>query len=152
MSDFIKRQKVYDYLNQHGFAFSVTEHPAVVSIDEMKSLGIFLKGDVCKNLFLRDSAGKRHFLVTLPNDKVAPLKALQQTLGTSRLSFASQKRLGKYLNLVQGEVPLWAFLTMTIVRLSLYLMRLLRAILVSACIPMTIRQQSGFLLPISIVL
>ena len=96
MSDLIKRQKVYDYLNQLGFAFSVTEHPAVFSIDEMKNLGLSLKGDVCKNLFLRDSAGKRHFLVTLPNDKVAPLKALQQILGTSRLSFASQKRLGKY--------------------------------------------------------
>ena len=104
MSDLIKRQKVYDYLNQLGFAFSVTEHPAVFSIDEMKSLGLFLKGDVCKNLFLRDSAGKRHFLVTLPNDKVAPLKVLQQTLGTSRLSFASQERLAHYLNLVQGEV------------------------------------------------
>ena len=104
MSDLIKRQKVYDYLNQLGFAFSVTEHPAVFSIDEMKNLGLPLKGDVCKNLFLRDSAGKRHFLVTLPNDKVAPLKALQQILGTSRLSFASQKRLAKYLNLVQGEV------------------------------------------------
>lgn len=104
MSDLKNRQRVYDYLDQLDFAFSVTEHPAVFSIDEMKGLGISLKGDVCKNLFLRDSAGKRHFLVTLPNDKVVPLKTLQQKLGTSRLSFASPERLAKYLKLVQGEV------------------------------------------------
>ena len=61
-------------------------------------------GEVCKNLFLRDSAGKRHFLVTIPNDKKAPLKILQQKLGTSRLSFASETRLARYLKLHKGEV------------------------------------------------
>ena len=65
MDDLEKRQKVYDYLKQFGLAYSVTEHPAVFSIEEMENLGITLKGDVCKNLFLRDSAGKRHFLVTM---------------------------------------------------------------------------------------
>ena len=104
MSDLEKRQKVYDYLKRLGVKYTVTEHPAVFSIDEMKALKINLKGDVCKNLFLRDSAGKRHFLVTMSNDKAAPLKVLQQKLGTSRLSFASQERLAKYLDLTQGEV------------------------------------------------
>ncbi len=104
MPNLEKRQKVYDYLKQYGVKYAVTEHPAVFSIDEIKALGINLKGNICKNLFLRDSAGKRHFLVTMPNDKSAPLKVLQQKLGTSRLSFASQERLAKYLNLAQGEV------------------------------------------------
>ena len=104
MSNLEKRQKVYDYLKRLGVEYTVTEHPAVFSIDEMKALKINLKGDVCKNLFLRDSAGKRHFLVTMSNDKAAPLKVLQQKLGTSRLSFASQERLAKYLDLAQGEV------------------------------------------------
>lgn len=99
-----KRQKVYDYLKRLGVEYSVTEHPAVFSIKEMDDLGIMLKGDVCKNLFLRDSAGKRHFVVTLPKDKVVPLKAMQQKLGTSRLSLASRDRLAMYLDLAQGEV------------------------------------------------
>lgn len=104
MDDLKKRQDVYDCLNQMGLEYTVTEHPAVFSIEELENLGISLKGDVCKNLFLRDSAGKRHFLVTMPKDKVVPLKALQQKLETSRLSFASQERLAKYLKLVPGEV------------------------------------------------
>ncbi|MEA4989971.1 Prolyl-tRNA editing protein ProX [bioreactor metagenome] len=104
MSDLEKRQKVYDYLKRLEVKYTVTEHPAVFSIDEIKALKINLKGDVCKNLFLRDSAGKRHFLVTMRNDKTAPLKVLQQKLGISRLSFASQERLAKYLDLAQGEV------------------------------------------------
>ena len=104
MSDLEKRQKVYDYLKRLEVKYTVTEHPAVFSIDEIKALKINLKGDVCKNLFLRDSAGERHFLVTMRNDKTAPLKVLQQKLGISRLSFASQERLAKYLDLAQGEV------------------------------------------------
>lgn len=99
-----KRQKVYDYLKQFSLSYAVTEHPAVFSIEEMECLGITLKGEICKNLFLRDSTGKRHFLVIMPKNKVAPLKALQQKLGTSRLSFASPERLAKYLRLSPGEV------------------------------------------------
>ena len=98
MSDLEKRQKVYDYLKRLEVKYTVTEHPAVFSIDEIKALKINLKGDVCKNLFLRDSAGERHFLVTMRNDKTAPLKVLQQKLGISRLSFASQERLAKRNN------------------------------------------------------
>ena len=104
MPELEKRQKVYDFLTSLGVVYTVTEHPAVFSIEEMDGLGITFKGHVCKNLFLRDAKGKRHLLVTLPKDKRVPLKTLQQKLGTSGLSFASGERLAKYLNLAQGEV------------------------------------------------
>ena len=104
MAHLENREKVFRYLEQLGLEYSVTEHPAVYTIEEMNGLGINLLGDVCKNLFLRDSSGKRHFLVTMPSDRKAPLKILQQQLGTSRLGFASEDRLARFLKLHQGEV------------------------------------------------
>ena len=99
-----KREKVFHHLQQLGIAYTVSEHPAVYAIEELDGMEINALGDICKNLFLRDSSGKRHFLVTMPKDRKAPFKILQQKLGTSRLSFASEDRLAKFLGLHQGEV------------------------------------------------
>ena len=70
----------------------------------MDRLGLPQKGTLCKNLFLRDAKGKRHFLVTCDEKKTVDLKALGRTLGAGNLSFASEERLEKYLGLKQGSV------------------------------------------------
>ena len=93
-----EREKVFARLEELGIPCEVTEHPAVFTIDEMDSLGITAKGEVCKNLFLRDAKGKRHFLVVVPGETRA------EQLESSKLSFASAERLEKYLGLRQGEV------------------------------------------------
>lgn len=98
------KEKVYEKLNALGIEYGIMEHPAVFTIEEMDNLNITQYGDVCKNLFLRDEKGKRHFLVTLDKDKKADLKSIQEQLGCTRLSFASPERLLKYLNLQKGEV------------------------------------------------
>ena len=99
-----EREKVFARLEELGIPCEVTEHPAVFTIDEMDSLGITAKGEVCKNLFLRDAKGKRHFLVVVPGETRADLRALAEQLESSKLSFASAERLEKYLGLRQGEV------------------------------------------------
>ena len=48
-------------LDALGVAYELTEHPAVFTIDEMEQLGLTGGGTVCKNLFLRDAKGRRHF-------------------------------------------------------------------------------------------
>ena len=53
---------------------------------------------------MRDSKGKRHFLVTCEESKKVDLKALGKQLGGGNLSFASEERLEKYLGLKQGSV------------------------------------------------
>lgn len=98
------RQAVLTRLDQLGIPFAITEHPPVFTIEQMEALGITDRGEVCKNLFLRDDRGKRHFLVTLQKDKRADLALLREQLGTSRLGFASEGRLRRYLDLGQGEV------------------------------------------------
>ena len=98
------KAEVLARLDAWGIACQVTEHPAVFTIGEMEALGLPVHGLVCKNLFLRDSKGKRHFLVVLPGDKTADLKRLAQQLGSTPLSFASEQRLQEHLGLRRGEV------------------------------------------------
>lgn len=98
------QEKVFEKLKELNIQYEVMNHPAVYTIEEMDDLGITGQGDVCKNLFLRDEKGKRHFLVVLDKDKRADLKNIQKQLGSTRLSFASAERLDKYLKLEKGEV------------------------------------------------
>ena len=99
-----EREKVFSRLEELGVSYEVTEHPAVFTIGEMDALGLTAKGEVCKNLFLRDAKGRRHFLVVVPGEARADLRALAAQLESSKLSFASAERLEKYLGLKQGEV------------------------------------------------
>ena len=97
-----EREKTLQKLNDMNVAYECTEHPAVYTIEEMDKLGI--SGDVVKNLFLRDAKGKRHFLVVLMKEKQADMRSIGEKLGSSRLSFASEDRLERYLKLTKGSV------------------------------------------------
>jgi Ala-tRNA(Pro) deacylase len=96
------REKTLQKLKEMNITYTMEEHPAVYTIEEMENLGIC--EDVVKNLFLRDAKGTRHFLVVLPKDKQADIKKISEQIGSSRLSFASEERLGRYLKLTPGSV------------------------------------------------
>ena len=97
-------------LEELGISGELVRHPAVFTIEEMERLGIALRGEVVKNLFLRDDKGRRHFLVLLPHDKAADLAALRTLLSSSKLSFASPERLMKHLGLTPGSVTVLGLL------------------------------------------
>lgn len=99
-----QQKKVCETLENLKISYELTNHTAVYTIEEMEALGLSGIEDVCKNLFLRDAKGKRHFLVVMQKDKKADLKALRLQLGCTPLSFASEERLMKYLGLTKGAV------------------------------------------------
>ena len=100
-----KQKKICDILDQLDIPFEIQEHPPVYTIEEMELLQLGKDGDeIAKNLFLRDSKGKRHFLVVLRKDKKADLKELRGQIGSTALSFASEERLEQYLGLTKGAV------------------------------------------------
>ena len=99
-----QKQRIYDELNKMNIKYEAVEHEPVHTMEDMDRLGLPAKGTLCKNLFLRDAKGKRHFLVTADENAKVDLKALARQLGTSSLSFASEERLEKYLKLKQGSV------------------------------------------------
>ena len=97
------QKAVTDALDSLDIDYEITEHPPVYTIDEMKNLGITHKGDVVKNLFLRDAKGKRHFLVVLDKDKRADLKALQELVFDRDL--IGRRRLGVHPN--ENTATIW---------------------------------------------
>ena len=99
-----QKQRVYDALDKLGIKYEVVEHEPVHTMEDMDRLGLPEKGTLCKNLFLRDAKGKRHFLVTADEKTKIDLKNLGRALGAGTLSFASEDRLEKYLGLKQGSV------------------------------------------------
>lgn len=98
------KETTLTWLDEQGIPYEKMEHKAVFTMEEMDEAGISAKGGVVKNLFLRDSKGKNHFLVVVPEEKRVNLTDLSAQLCASKLSFASADRLEKYLGVVQGAV------------------------------------------------
>lgn len=105
-----RKTEILSWLGQNEVPYQLVEHPAAYDMQDIVDFQVDLHGPVAKNLFLRDSArGKQHFVVTVRGDKRVDLQALGALLG-QRLSFASENRLQKFLNLQKGEVtPLSAY-------------------------------------------
>ncbi len=98
-------QKVYDVLNELVIKYIKHEHPPVFTVDEANQHYHGLSGVKCKNLFLRNRKGDKHYLVIAEDSKPVNLKELSLQIGSAGpLSFASAERLMKYLGLASGAV------------------------------------------------
>ncbi len=101
MSD---ERQVYDTLDALGIPFTRHEHPPVFTVEEAEPHWRDIRATHCKNLFLRNGKGSRHYLVILEHSKSANLKDLAARVGDDRLGFASPDRLQRYLGLTPGSV------------------------------------------------
>ncbi len=99
-------EEILEKLKELNIDYELIEHKAVYNMEEMDALGpdLFKGASICKNLFLRDAKGKRHFLVTIKEEKQANLADIAKASFATKLSFASPERLQKYLNLQPGAV------------------------------------------------
>ena len=96
--------KVFEVLDGLGIAYTRHEHPPVFTVEQAERHWTDIQGAHCKNLFLRNKKGNRHYLVILLSTKQADLRGLNKRLGEDRLSFGSPERLRKYLGLEPGSV------------------------------------------------
>jgi Ala-tRNA(Pro) deacylase len=99
-----RERLVYEALGSLGISYIKHEHPAVATVEEALVHWKGIGGAHCKNLFVRNKPGKRHYLVVAEHLKPVDLKALAKRLEDSRLSFASDERMMRYLGLHPGEV------------------------------------------------
>jgi Ala-tRNA(Pro) deacylase len=95
---------VYAALDALAVAYERYEHPAVFNADDASRYWDPIAGTQCKNLFLRNKKGDRHYLVVLEISKRADLKDLVKVVGDDRLSFGSPERLMAELGLTPGSV------------------------------------------------
>ena len=97
-------QEVRARLEELGIPFERYEHPPVATAEEAGRHWAGIDATHCKNLFLRNQKGTRHYLVILEHTKRADLRAVADQIGDGKLSFASPERLMTHLGVTPGSV------------------------------------------------
>ncbi len=115
------RENILARLKELSVDYELKEHPAVFTMDELDSLKLNENNEICKNLFLRDYKGKRHALVILRGDKHADLALIRDEIDSTKLSFASDERLLKFLDVKKGSVSLLGIINDTAGAVEVYL-------------------------------
>ena len=95
---------VYETLQRLNISFDYYEHPPVPTVEEATKYWKGIDSTHCKNLFLRNHKGDRHYLVILEYTQVLNIHQLERVLNQGKLTFASPQRLLKYLGLTPGSV------------------------------------------------
>ena len=99
-----RREKVLKVLKELNIEYIMTEHPPVPTVEEAQKYWIDLESAHCKNLFFRNHKGNKHYLVLLDYRQNLAIRDLEQRLKQGKISFASDKRMDKYLGLKAGSV------------------------------------------------
>ncbi len=99
-----RERKVLEALADLGIPYARHEHPPVFTVEEAEVHWVGIQGAHCKNLFVRNQRGNRHYLIIVPAAKKAGLQDLARKLGEDRFSFASAERLARYLGVEPGAV------------------------------------------------
>ena len=102
-----KINELIEFLSKHDITCEPHEHEPVYTVEDARRLVPKLPGVHTKNLFVRDSKGRRHLLIVTASDKRVNLARLAAMLGLSRLSFASPERLRRYLAVEPGAVSIF---------------------------------------------
>ncbi len=98
------QEKLYEILDELNIEFNYHEHPPVPTINEARKYWKNIEATHCKNIFFRNHKGNRHYLVILNSEQQLDIHDLEKRLKQGKLSFASARRLKKYLGVEQGSV------------------------------------------------
>src|SRR5882724_6679524 len=96
--------KVYAHLDALGVPYARHEHPPIATAEAGAQYWAGIAAAHCKNLFMRNQTGTRHYLVIQHFQKRADLRAVADQIGDGKLSFASPERLMAHLGVAPGAV------------------------------------------------
>lgn len=96
--------KLYKILEEWQIPFEYMEHPPAPTIEIAMQYWEGHDATHCKNIFFRNHKGNRHYLVIIDCHQTLSISDLEKRLKQGKLTFASEKRLQKYLNLTPGSV------------------------------------------------
>jgi len=101
---FEKRKRVFDVLTSLGIEYEVFEHPPLNTIEMALEYWKDIEATHCKNLFFRNHKGNQHYLVIIKDTTPFNVTSLEKKLRQGKLTFGSEKRLIKYLDVLPGSV------------------------------------------------
>ncbi len=97
-------RKVRDFLESNGIEYEIYFHPPLFTIAEALEYWKNIDAVHCKNLFMRNHKGNRHYLISFECHKDLDIHSLEHSLHQGKLSFASPERMTRCLGLRPGSV------------------------------------------------
>lgn len=111
-------QEVLDFLSANDIPYEIYTHPELFTIEE--ALEYWKKIDEshtdgtgpthCKNLFMRNHKGNRHYLISYECHKNLDIHSLEHMLHQGKLSFGSSERLYRCLKTRPGSVGMFGLI------------------------------------------
>ena len=98
--------RAYTFLDRLGVQFERTDHPdrPATTMEVCADVDAILGVHICKNLFLCNRNKSQYYLLIMPGDKLFKTKELSGQIGSSRLSFADEEAMERYLDVHPGSV------------------------------------------------
>lgn len=97
-------RRVRDFLETAGIEYEIHFHPPLFTITEALEYWKDIDATHCKNLFMRNHKGNRHYLISFECHKEFDIHGLEHVLHQGKLSFASPERMSRCLGLRPGSV------------------------------------------------
>jgi len=98
------QKELYEILEKLQISFEYHEHPPLATIEDAKLHWKDYNSGRCKNIFVRNHKGDRHYLIILEHLAQLNIRDLEKRLKQGKLTFASDQRLMKHLGLEPGSV------------------------------------------------
>ena len=108
-----REDRVYDVLEKLNIPFLRVDHKATGTIAECENIDEILGIKICKNLFLCNASKTKFYLLMMPGEKQFKTKELSHQIGSTRLSFAPEEYMVKYLDLTPGSVSIMGLINDT---------------------------------------
>ncbi len=101
-----EEKATYRFLKETDIEFEYIEHSPADTIEACHIIEQYIDSEICKNLFLRNSAQTQYYLLLLDGDTKFDSKVISHQIGSTRLSFGSEDKLYEYLALKPGSVSI----------------------------------------------
>lgn len=95
---------VYDLLENLHVSYERVDHEPAMTMNDIIEAEKKLNVNICKNLFLVNSNKSQYYLLMMAGYKKFKTKIISQQINSSRLSFAGDDAMLKYLNITPGSV------------------------------------------------
>ena len=99
-----KEIKTYDLLDKLGIEYKRIDHEEAMTMEVCEEIDKVLQATICKNLFLCNRQETDFYLLMMSGDKNFKTKDLSKAMGISRLSFAKEEYMLKFLDITPGSV------------------------------------------------
>lgn len=101
-----REKRAYAFLDGLGISFDRTDHPdrPATTMEVCADVDAILGVRICKNLFLCNRNRSCYYLLIMPGDKPFKTKELSAQIGSTRLSFADEAAMERFLDVHPGSV------------------------------------------------